>query len=667
MIHSLLTIGIIVYALLVPGYAIIHLFFKNIREKHDLSFRILASAVFSLSFLYVFAFILSVLPFSLVFKRIIAVLILLAPLLILWRFFHRRINLFSFFKKNTEIFLIGGSTTLFVIWICCIPWSAYPGNITHHMGDLPEYYVLAENIYSGNGFVTDYFIGDFWQGSRLNLGDIMDSPPIAARRPLVPFVTSFFYYVTGVSYQVINIMAAFLAALLPFAFYDFFRRFAFKKGFSLTGKKKRDFQLLALVICLIPSHFIYFSLGTITVFEMIAFFILMTPLFFKSFESFLQAAVMALAGGIVLLSRPEGIMIIMLVAVLFILPNSMMVFLRERNIRGLKTVLVFFVGIGLMSIPNLFIEYGAGSYSRNMWYLTLHYIPETGNFKSLYPEWGEFNSAIIRENYSEQPNIQNTLNDKIHSEIVSHPMSFVKWIIYQSWKRLGAISDLYLGNNYWMTAFLVLLIFLGPEWRFAFFLILFTIGFSLLSPILYARQAIVLSPLILMVVYSSFLRLSGWIFPQKSGLLARNKPVVSTRVIYGMVMLGVVCLVVLNTILVNNINRNPKNHAYSASLEFVREYTRPEDIIVSDYPQLIHLMTGRTSLGASDLLQILNPRLERYQPDYVLMTDSRKNKIPNPFREENKALAAAYISQYYEFLASDPRGNTLFFKHKQPE
>jgi len=667
MIHSLLTIGIIVYALLVPGYSIILLFFKNIREKHDLSFRILASAVFSLSFLYVFAFILSVLPFSLVFKRIIAVLALLAPLLILWRFFPGQGNLFSHFKKNAEIILIGGSTVLFVIWICCIPWSAYPGNITHHMGDLPEYYVLAENIYSGNGFVTDYFIGDFWQGLRLSLGDVIDSPPIAARRPLVPFVTSFFYYVTGVSYKVINIMAAFLAALLPFAFYDFFRRFALKKGLSLTEKKKRDFQLLALAVCLIPSHFIYFSLGTITVFEMITFFILMTPLIFKSFESFLQAAVMALSGGIVLFSRPEGIILIMLVSVLFLLPNSLMVFLRERNLMGLQTVMVFFVGIGLMSIPALFIEYGAGSYSRNIWYKTLRYIPETGNFKSIYPEWGEFNTAIIRENYSEQPNIQNILNDKIHSEIVSRPMAFVKWIIYQSWKKLCAFSSLYLGKSFWLTTFLVLLIFVGPEWRFTVFLILFTIGFSLLSPVLYARQAIVFSPLILMVVYSSFLRLYRWIFPQKLGLLSKKKPVVSTRVIYGMVMLGIVCLVVLNTILVTDINRNPRNHEYSASLKFVREYTRPEDIIVSDYPQLINLMTGRTSLGASDLLQILNPRLERYQPDYVLLTDSRKHKSASALMEEKKALADAYISQNYEFLASDPRGNTLFFRHKQPE
>lgn len=666
MIHSLLTIGIIVYALLVPGYAIILLCFKNIRKKHDLSFRILASAVFSVSFLYVFAFILSVLPFSLVFKRIIAVMVLLAPLLILWRFFPKQVNIFSLSKKNAEIILIGGSTALFVIWICCIPWSAYPGNITQHMGDLPEYYVLAENLYSGNGFVTDYFIGDFWQGSRLSLEDIMDSPPIAARRPLVPYITSFFYHVTGVSYQVINIMAAFLAALLPFAFYDFFRRFAFKKGLSLTKKKKRDYQLLSLAICLIPSHFIYFSLGTITVFEMTAFFILMIPLLFKSFESFLQASVMALSGGIVLISRPEGIMLIMLVAVLFLLPKSLMVFLRERNIRGLQTVVVFFVGIGLMSIPNLFIEYGAGSYSRNIWYKTIRYIPDTGNFKSLYPEWGEFNSAIIRENYSEQPNIQNTLNDKIHSEIVSHPMAFVKWIIYQSWKKLCAISSLYLGDNYWMTAILVLLIFLGPEWRVSFFLILYAIGFSLLSPVLYARQAIVLSPLILMVVYLSLLRLSGWIYPKKSGLLVRKKPLVSTRAIYGMVMMGMICLVVLDTILVTDINRNPKNQTYSASLEFVREYTRPEDIIVSDYPQLINLMTGRICLGASDLMQILNPRLERYQPDYVLLTDSRKNKIPSPFREENKALADAYIAQNYEFLASDPRGNTLLFKHKQP-
>ncbi len=667
MIHSLWTIGIIAYALLVPGYAIILLFFKNIREKHDLSFRILASAVFSLSFLYVFAFILSVLPFSLVFKRILAGLALLAPLLILWRFFPRHVNLFSFLKKNAEIILIGGSTALFAIWMCCIPWSAYPGNTTHHMGDIPEYYVLAENIYSGNGFVTDYFIGDFWQGTRLSLEDVVESPPIAARRPLVPYVTSFFYYVTGVSYQVINIMAAFLAALLPFAFYDFFRRYAFKKDFSLFEKKKRAFQILALAICLIPSHFILFSLGTISIFEMIAFTILMIPLFFNSFESFLQMAVMALSGGIVLLSRPEGIILIMLVTVLFLLPNSLIVFLRERNRRGLKTAMVFFVGIGLMSIPNLFIEYGQGSYSRNTWYRTLRYVPESGYFESIYPKWGDFNSAIVRENYSEQPNIQNILNDKIYSDIAAHPIDFVKWVIFQSWQKLRAFSKLYLGNNFWLTTFLVLLIFVGHEWRIPVFLIIFTIGFSLLSPIMYARQAIVFSPLILMVVYSSFLRLSGWIFPQKLGVLSRIKPVVSTRVIYVLVMLGMVCLVVLNTISVIDIHRNPRNHEYSASLEFVREYTRPEDIIVSDYPQLIHLMTGRISLGASDLLQILNPRLERYQPDYILVTDAREHKSADMFLKEKNVHAIEYVSQNYEFLASDPRGNTLLFKHKQPE
>ena len=152
-------------------------------------------------------------------------------------------------------------------------------------------------------------------------------------------------------------------------------------------------------------------------------------------------AVMALSGGIVLLSRPEGIVLIMLVAVLFFLPNSLIVFLREHNWMGLKTGMVFFVGIGLMSIPNLFIEYGQGSYSRNTWYRTLHYFPETGYFESIY--------AIVRENYSEQPNIQNILNDKIYSEIVAHPIAFAEWVIFQSWQKLSAFSKLYIGVPQW--------------------------------------------------------------------------------------------------------------------------------------------------------------------------------------------------------------------------
>ena len=65
------------------------------------------------------------------------------------------------------------------------------------MGDIPEYYVIAKNLFFGRGFVQDYFIGDFWTGPKTDLQNIIGSVPTSARRPLVPYLASYYYYIVG--------------------------------------------------------------------------------------------------------------------------------------------------------------------------------------------------------------------------------------------------------------------------------------------------------------------------------------------------------------------------------------------------------------------------------------------------------------------------------------
>jgi hypothetical protein len=102
---------------------------------------------------------------------------------------------------------------------------------------------------------------------------------------------------------------------------------------------------------------------------------------------------------------------------------------------------------------------------------------------------------------------------------------------------------------------------------------------------------------------------------------------------------------------------------YIPYLEVINKYTEPSSVVVCNYPQLINLITGRISIGSTFLFEVLNPKLERFSPDYILAHDSIFTKSSQLFKLKMQQ-ARDYIKQYYNLVYHDPENHIMLFKHK---
>ncbi len=221
---------------------------------------------------------------------------------------------------------------------------------------------------------------------------------------------------------------------------------------------------------------------------------------------------------------------------------------------------------------------------------------------------------------------------------------------------------------------MILSIFVKPARKIMIFLIVFVVAYSLLTPRLYGRHALLMSPLLFSAFFLVFSRIfTKFGFKDKALILLQNFPNKFTvkmkkpffqHSLFIFITLCLVSLVVFETqILINDVITHDENTKYKASIEIVEKHTEPSSIVVSDCPQLINLMTGRISLGASCLLEILTPNLDRFQPDYVLINDCRDHLSYTEFTSQKNLPAHNYIAQNYDLVEHDPQNRIILFKH----
>jgi len=609
-------------------------------------------------------------------KRIAAAFLILASglfLLVQRRHQHNK----NRNEQNQRIphLLFTGIILLFLAWMFCIPKQSYLGMTSLGMGDIPEYYGLANNISSGRGFTTDYFIGDFWTGPRFNSQDLTNSPPTMARRPLIPYITSYFFYFFGQNHYIINVVASFLAALLPLSFYCFLY---YHTKDTLSRQGDVFYQLFSLLVCLIPSHFILFAVGTITIFELLPLLILLLLLGIKQWKSPFSILIMALSAGLVTISRPEGLAVILIVFMIYLLYPILAAALQKRREKLLVPAVLILVGILVMNSPLLFIRYGSSS---GLWYQTLNYKPQTKRFESIYPVWSAFNKEIALENFSDNPDIANILNKDVLSEIISHPVAFGKWILTEVSAKFTDFMSLYSTRNITLTHILsTILIFmmtlsllLRPVRKIMIFLFVFVVVYSLLTPALYGRHALLMSPLLFLAFFLAFSHISTKFgFKDKALILLQKFPnkfkeqmkkpfFLRSQFIF--ITLCLVSLTVFETQhLISDVITHDENTKYKASIEIVKRHTEPSSIVVTDCPQLINLMTGRVTLGASCILEIMSPNMDRFRPDYVLINNCRPFLGYTRFRARRNLSANNYIAQNYDLVEHNPQKRIILFK-----
>lgn len=677
MLIYILNIILVICALIFPGMTISQILFNEKTKEWIQPFRIVFYVIISLSIVYLFAFFLSEISIPLLIKRILAASLIIGSILfqVIQRLqkWHRSEEIQA---KKIPYLLYSIILIIIISWMSSIQFHFYPGVMSLGMGDLPEYYVLAKNIYLGEGFTTDYFIGDFWTGPKFNIEDVIDSAPTSARRPLVPYLASYFFYLSGDNIYIINIIASLLASTFPLAFYGFIYQYILDKKVTISWVHNLFYQFIALLLCFIPSHFVFYALGTTTIFESLPLFFIFILIKLKQRRSAFSVFIISLSAGLTIVSRPEGMILILAISLVYFLPLLVAIF--KKNISKQLNFIALFIGsIIMMNIPLLSINY-YNARLNSFWILTAYYDLNSKEFNSIYYYWPEFNRAITNENFSKNPNFKNTINDKIISDVLTHPILFGKWIIQETILKMIGFASLYgkitpilkpIPITYIFAMIIFICLILGPARDTVFFLFLFTMGFTLLNPVMYTRQAIVVSPILVTALFLTFDSIykkfcikncPSRVIP----IYDNNEKSTLKHVLFVILFLYLIILtLLLAKIVVQGIMNNNDNRNYEASLEIVRKNTEINSIVVSDYPQLINLMTGRISLGASHQLDILNPELERYQPNYVIINDCRPNRSYTQFMTHNIKKANDYIIQNYTVVEHNPGERVILFKH----
>lgn len=676
MLIYIINIIVVLCALIFPGMTIFQIFFNKQQKEWTRPFRIVLYVIISVAIIYLFAFFLGEISIPLFIKRVLAVSIILGSILfqVIQRLQKWRPR-YEMPPQKVHYLLYSITIVIIIAWMSGIRFQSYPGVMSLGMGDIPEYYVLAKNIYIGEGFTTDYFIGDFWVGPKLNIEDVVDSAPTSARRPLVPYIASYFFYISGDNFYIINIIASLLASIFPLAFYGFMYQYRLDKKFKISWVQNLFDQFVALLLCFIPSHFVLYALGTITIFESLPLFIIFILIKLKKQRSNFSIFIISLSAGITTVSRPEGMILILAISLVYFLP-WIIVTISKKNISKKLSFIALFIGsITIMNVPLLSIHYH-NTRLNSFWILTACYDSNSKHFNSIYFHWPEFNRAITIENFSKSPDIKNTINVNLISDALSNPIPFFKWVIQETIKKMIAFASLYgkittILNTTTVTNIVAIIIFicliLGPARETLLFLFFFTMGFALLNPVIYARQAIAVSPILLTALFLTFDSIySKFCIKNTTKVISiyNNEKCSLKYILYLIMFLYMIILTSLLTkIVIKDIVIHKENRKYESSLAMVRKNTEPNSIIISDYPQLINLMTGRISLGASYLLDILNPELDRYQPNYVLINDCRPNRSYTQFITNKVKNTSHYIIQNYTVVEHKPEEHVILLKH----
>ncbi|HPN30238.1 MAG TPA: hypothetical protein PKY81_04720 [bacterium] len=680
-------------AFIFPGWVIGQLFFQKKISEHSFPYRFASYVVLSLTIIFFSAFLLSKIIISLQIKKNISLGIIFIPAVC---FIFSKINLLNKQKfktfEHTPLLLISAIAMFILAAMIFIPLRPYPAINNAGMGDLPEYYALAKSLFLGKGWTIDYFIFDFWTGPKYSINDIVNSAPVLSRRPLSPYLTSFFFLANGFNHYNLNIMSSLLAALLPIIFYGFIIDIKIKKKGSVTTVQNLIFQLLSLSINIFPNHFRYFIFGSTSVFALFPIAVLIAFIKSDDRNSVFSIIIQSLCAGLISISRPESLLLLIIILFIFYLIPFLISLLEKRII--FKYFLIC-GGIIIFNIPLFFIKYGERG---GMGYQTLKYDSEIKNFKSIYDPWYLFSLALTQENISLKPDIKNIINNSAFNDIKSHPFKFIVWLYkncIENFKVFLEIFDIKVLNLN-IGRFIILFIFglllydcllyyrknscnfsknifdaiinfsgLSCICDILFTFIFFLPGYALLNCVFFQRHSLILSPLIFVGMYISIINI--WTkYDLKKNILSKfaDKIILNIK-IYNIIL--ALCYVILISYLTVNAIEYASDNEYLKSLKVIKQYTEPNSVIVSDYPQLVNLMTDRISLGAYALLEILKDNLERYNPDYILLNDCRMNNytaflnLKNLAREYN--YDGKYISKNYYVFKHWQKSRIILLKH----
>ncbi len=504
-----------------------------------------------------------------------------------------------------------------LFWLVGMPLSQYPSQVSVMLGDTPVYYRQATNLAEGRGWETDYFMADYPGGTLAYV----------PAHPIPVYITTQFFHIFGKNWYSLYVYNA-IAAQILICLFAFVARHV--PGMNDNGGKSVFF--LTLVAALVPTHFVLFGLGSVTVPGALMFLTIAAT----SIHDDIQGRVrILLIGTALLLSfwlRPEAAFLAVILTALFGIRYLFVKILTTRKTRFACAAAGLIVVATLWwNLPKLTANSPAEWNS-----LAIFHSKYITGKRQFVPMWGDpwvLNKILCRTNLSGKT--EEVLgNPNIGIELRDHPLAFLRFLIgyvprfahlfvrslsIAHW-RIGWLSGI--PSVLILSTFIALSAMNRKSRLFAGAAAIFLLIMPLLNAAAGVRHILVVSATVMALSIRQIMsfRRNGprWAIGHRPWM---NKVRWATMA----VLLSVVLYINGSSII--RIRTAEVNNCYAGIIKDIEKLAAPNDLIASNYPQLITCMTGLRSVGGPWLLENTYYLLKNYQPDFIVIDDGRRGVL----------------------------------------
>ncbi|MFH1868751.1 MAG: hypothetical protein ABH843_07250 [Candidatus Omnitrophota bacterium] len=527
----------------------------------------------------------------------------------------RRLRSIDKWERSTIALL----AAVFFFCLFSMPLSPYPAQEPLGLGDPPAYYRVVTNLIHGKGFLQDYFL----TGSETGVYFYFKGTPILF------LVTSIFFKIFGENWYslfIYNTLSSMLAFyLLALAVFP-----------DNESRRGRNILFLVCLSLSVPLFFFLASFGTIVLSGALIFILV---IYLSKNESItnvkLRHSLIALCLLYLWCVRPEA----KFVAILYIciyLPFNLYSKLKRKNhkVLALATVLILMI-LFWWNIPYI----SKTALEKHATIAYYKYSSEDDSFKIRIP--GELTTVDKMKSYDHMAGTSRAdslRNESIGREIRAHPWAFVKYLFdnyYYSANVValmtyapGFLFERTLNTQRFVPFLIVTLIILysaiGRRYRLIVSIIFFyMLTIRIINSWAHIRHFFIIS-LPLLGVFLCRIRDDLARLPRNTH---RKTP--SSNIVFNTTFIALAAIIVFNSVTTVSLRLDERNRRHIPILKAVREYTRPEDKIVSNFPILITCMTSRYTIGAMNIVELL-PIIIRYMnPDVIVIDNARKDGAKN--------------------------------------
>ena len=520
--------------------------------------------------------------------------------------------------------------------------KSYPGLLdsTLGIGDLPEYYSIADNISSGKNKVVDYLVGDFGSISLGNVDQFIDiTDNLPGRSSVVVNLLTAFFHIVPLKYKFISLNVISIGyGLISLILLTYFVSYICKLRIN-------DFlPLLSLFILAIPIFFSLIAFGSISC--IFTYFILLSVfLFYLRNEKRIYLPLLIISLCFIGLIRNEGKLIILsVILVYFFAPVYN--YIKQKKYLVISS-LIFII---LLPILGVILVFSTNFLRANLWVSSL----SIRNNKLSYP------FAAFEQNKSIYDNSYYSFAD-FSSVIANLHQVYKIWLDYIVY-HYSCIDTLY--GNKLLFLFIGIMCFMG--WTFKYNKKFFTENLKLLilcacffliltmHPIALPRYyffTIFFFSIIACLSFKSFF--SKPLFFHYLGNNTSHK-----------IALNIFLVISLFVIIKVNYNKSfekatsERNTSYTKIIKWVKIFTSQNSVIANEYPQLITCMTGRKAIGSSWMHEFYQGMAKKFYPDYVICTSYLHFDCYTPMLNNIKEME----NLNYRLVLNDKSNKVLIFK-----